>query len=270
MQVTQQLSRSLRVLSMGAAIVLLLVTGYAWSLPPGNFMFIASGILSIASIIALLFVNHFASEADRQIAELSAELEKKSAQVLELVEAEREDDRIVESLTEKVNQLKSTLLSVQTKHATERQHVFVSDLAMQGREAKVVPLNIPQHTASPRIYSAQEFRLLAAQCARIAARYDRYFTVIRLRLNVEERRRQVGAAQASGEYRTAVDVIARTLRTSDFASTEGEDSIVIGYPETSSVHVDAIMSRLRSAMASSAARELHMEVDPGSDSALQA
>lgn len=266
---TQQRLKSLRLLAMSAAIVLLPVTGYVWSLPPSGFMLLASGILSVASVLALLFVNHFAVEADKEIARLSGELESKSAQVLELVEAEREDDRIIESLSEKVSQLKSTLLSVQTKHVSERQRILVPDLIHQEAAGKVVPLSASRAHENPRIYSPQEFRLLATQCARIAARYDRYFTVIRLRMNVEDRRREVGATQANNEFRVAVDVIARTLRTSDFASTEDADSIVIGYPETSSVHVDAILSRLRSALGTSTARDLHIEVDPSSGGAIR-
>lgn len=103
--------------------------------------------------------------------------------------------------------------------------------------------------------------MLVTQFTRVAVRYERQFTVIRIRLNVAERERLVGPEKAAEEYRVALEVIAKTLRTSDFAATEGADAIIIAYPETSVTHVDAIMTRLRAALQDSAAANLAIELD---------
>lgn len=112
-----------------------------------------------------------------------------------------------------------------------------------------------------RVYSPQEFKLLATEFARVASRYDRAFTVARIKLNLDELHRKIGTVQADVELRCAIEDILRTMRSVDFASTAGYHTIVIGYPETSAVHVDVIFGRLRAALKSSDARNLLLETE---------
>lgn len=247
--------------SLAALVVLLPVNGYVWSQPVGPRMLILSAILMVLGLVTLFFVNYFFAASERESARLSDELEKKSTQVLELVEAEREDDRIIESLTDRINQLKSTLLHNETRHVSGSPQIVFPDAAPSASTGNGAAPVMPSIFEHPKLYSIQEFKLLATQFARVASRYERHFTVIRLKLNVNERAGAVGLQKAADEYRAAIEVIGKTLRTSDFAAIEGSDSIIVGYPETSAIHVDAIMSRLRAALESSEARDLKIELD---------
>lgn len=258
MQLSQGKYRSA---SLAALLALLPLTGYIWSQPISMPMLVISGILMALSFAAVLSLHYFSSAGDKEIARLSEELERKSAQVLELAEAEREDDRIIESLTARVGQLKSTLLHHEISRVGGTLNVVLPAARSLGLSAVATAPSVSSILKDPRIYSQSDFRLLATQFTRVAVRYERQFTVILVRLNISERESVVGAEKAAAEYRTAIEVIGKTLRTSDFAALEGPDSIIIGYPETSAIHVDAIMSRLRAAVSSSEARDLRIEID---------
>lgn len=251
---------SYRAAALAALLVLLPVNGYIWSLPITVPMLITVGILMALTVVALLLFVYFSALSERETSSLAGELQKKSAQVLELVEAEREDDRIIQSLTERINQLKSTLIVNQSKHVPgEPGIVFPAATSSAVLSGSIEPVvSVQDHQT---LHSHDDFRLLATQFARVASRYDRHFTVMRLRMNVAERSRVVGAQRASEEYQAAIGVIAKTLRNSDFAASEGAESLIIGYPETSATHVDAILSRLRAVLRSSDARNLDIEMD---------
>ena len=180
---------------------------------------------------------------------------------MELVEAEREDDRIIEGLTDRMNQLKSTLLHHEIRHIEGAPEIVFPTAGSSSPDEGGKVSFAPPIISHPRLLSPQEFQMLVTQFTRVAVRYERQFTVIRIRLNVAERERLVGPEKAAEEYRVALEVIAKTLRTSDFAATEGADAIIIAYPETSVTHVDAIMTRLRAALQDSAAANLAIELD---------
>lgn len=246
---------------MAATVVLLMATGYVISFPVDNFMLGASACLIVASVAGLLMINYFADSSSAEIARLREELQKKSDQIVELVEVEREEDRIIESLSEKVSQVRNTLLSVQAKHASERQQIPGPAAETPDRGRTAAAFNHLQVLEHPKLYTPEEFQTIANQYARIARRYDRYFTIIRIRTNSDERRQAIGEQASGDEFAAAVETITKELRTSDFASLEGPDSMLVAYPETSPVHLDAILGKLRSALALSTAREIRIEID---------
>lgn len=254
----QTRSGRLRSASLAALLVLLPVNGYAWSLPLSNEMLTLAGIVLVLGLGALFMMIYSFGLADREMTNLADELNKKSSEVVALVEAEREDDRIIEGLTDRLNQLKASLIHEGMRHVDgSPEIVFPKASASMSSGASGAPSII----VHPRIYSLQDFQTLAGQIARVAIRYERQFTVIRIRMNVAEREAAVGPQKANEEHRVALQVIANTLRTSDFATIEEAGSVIIAYPETSVTHVDAIMTRLRAALKDSAASELAIELD---------
>lgn len=119
----------------------------------------------------------------------------------------------------------------------------------------------PLLAGRPRVFSSQEFRLLATVFSRSARRYERPFAVARITMNLDELRRDVGTVQADVEFRAAIEEVIGTLRITDFASTDGSNSIIMGFPETSATDVDAIFGRLRAALKSSGAKDICLETD---------
>jgi hypothetical protein len=113
----------------------------------------------------------------------------------------------------------------------------------------------------PRVFSHQEFRLLATQAARVAGRYSRAFAAARVTLNLDTLRREVGTVEADIVFRRVADAIVEALRTSDFLCTAGADSIVIGFPETTASDVRAIVERVRAKIRGFASVPLNLEVD---------
>jgi len=84
-----------------------------------------------------------------------------------------------------------------------------------------------------RAFSVQEFRLLATESLRVARRYGRQFTVVRLSLaNIDELRGELGPLQMDLAFRVAVDAIVETLREADFVCADSATSALIGCPET--------------------------------------
>lgn len=257
---TQQFSGYLRILSWGAVAVAFIATIYVWSQPP-DVSHNAYFILSIVSITALLFESCVSFLSRREMARLSDDLDRKSEQVLELLAGEKKDDEIVDSLRKEINRLIGILSRPPADHLPGKQEGSPLDLAPQEEVAHVIVPEDLRTLDHPRLLTPQEFRLLAAQSARVAGRYGRYFTVIRIRMGLKERSRQVGELQAQEECRVALDKIAQALRKSDFACSEHSDLLIIGFPETSAVHVGAIISRLRAVLAFSSARDLTVEID---------
>jgi len=244
--------------ALAALLVLLPVTGYIWSLPVSTAMLATAAVLLALGLGALFLVIYCSAAADREMARLADELDKKSVQVVALVEAEREDDRIIEGLTDRLNQVKATLLHHEMRHVSGTPEIVFPQQPSSGSR---ILATTPAISAPPRFFSLEDFQTLATQFARVALRYERQFTVIRLKLDVAAREAAIGAEKAAEERRIAREVISNTLRTSDFAADEGPASIIIGYPETSVTHVDAIMTRLRAALKASAASDLAIELD---------
>ena len=258
---TQARLRFYRNLSFTVMIVLLPVTGFVWGSPSGTFKLAMSIVLSIASVISIFFVNLSTTMPDKEISRLAGELDKSSTQVIELVEAERQDDRIIDSLTVRTNRLKSDLIMAQTKFGFEPTSIESHEKASSGLPASVEQTESNVTEEPPRIYSVQEFGLLAREFARVASRYQRAFSVAKVDVNIDDRRREVGAVQADNEFRTASKTILGTLRSTDFATSDGSHSMTIGYPETSVTHVGGILNHLRAALKSSDAQFLKIDLD---------
>jgi GGDEF domain-containing protein len=64
-------------------------------------------------------------------------------------------------------------------------------------------------------------------------------------LNIETLRRQIGSVETDIVFRKAVDAIVEGLRTGDFVSTVGANSIVVGFPETAAPSVAPVIERVR-------------------------
>ena len=113
----------------------------------------------------------------------------------------------------------------------------------------------------PRAFSPQEFRLIATEVARVAARYSRPFTVVRFKMNVEELRRQIGSVETDIVFRKSVDAIVEALRTGDFVSTAGASSIIVGFPETPAASVTPVVERVRATIRNCTSAPFEVDVD---------
>ena len=119
----------------------------------------------------------------------------------------------------------------------------------------------PLLVGKPRAFSMQEFRLIATAIARVAIRYSRPLTVARFRMNLDELRQNVGTIEADTMFRSAVESIIAALRVPDFVSTDGVNSIIIGFPETPAANVDVIINRMRDTIQNSTGVAFDFEVD---------
>jgi GGDEF domain-containing protein len=152
--------------------------------------------------------------------------------------------------------------------STDWYHYDLTDEGIAALRAGYLPrFDIgPLLEGRPRAFSPNEFRLLATEAARVARRYTRPFTVVRLTLsNVDALRREVGSVETDIAFRHAVDAIVEALRTSDFVGTAGASSIVVAFPETPSAAVATIVERIRSRIrnATAVALDLAIEVAEG-------
>ena len=242
-------------------IALLPVTGFVWGSPSGTFTLAVSSGLSIASVASIFFVSLSSAMRDAEISRLAGELDKSSTQIIELVEAERQDDRIIDSLTVRTNRLKSDLIMAQTKFGFEPTSIENHEKASSGLPENTEQIESNMTEERPQLYSAQEFGLLAREFARVASRYQRAFSVTKIDLNIDDRRREVGAEQAVNEFKAASQTILGTLRSTDFATSDGSHSMTIGYPETSATHVGGILNHLRASLKSSDAKFLKIDLD---------
>ena len=258
---TQTQLRLYRNIPFIVMIALLPVTGFVWGSPSGTFTLAVSSGLSIASVASIFFVSLSSAMRDAEISRLAGELDKSSTQIIELVEAERQDDRIIDSLTVRTNRLKSDLIMAQTKFGFEPTSIENHEKASSGLPENTEQIESNMTEERPQLYSAQEFGLLAREFARVASRYQRAFSVTKIDLNIDDRRREVGAEQAVNEFKAASQTILGTLRSTDFATSDGSHSMTIGYPETSATHVGGILNHLRASLKSSDAKFLKIDLD---------
>jgi hypothetical protein len=131
---------------------------------------------------------------------------------------------------------------------------------------------LPQFDLTPLLesrthaYSPRDFRLLATQEMKVAARFKRPFSVARITmLNLDTLVRQRGAVATDSDFRLSVDAVVAALRSSDFIGTGMMQSTVIGFPGTSTKDVDVIVQRIRHTIDASVASpvELGFEVAEG-------
>jgi TackOD1 domain-containing protein len=96
-------------------------------------------------------------------------------------------------------------------------------------------------------FAPREFRLLAMQELKVAARFKRPFSVARISmLNLEELVRQHGAVTANADFQHVIDAIVAALRSCDFVGFGAtQQSCLIGFPETSANDIEIIVDRIR-------------------------
>jgi len=130
----------------------------------------------------------------------------------------------------------------------------------QGRlpQFDITPLlESPTHAHSPR-----EFRLLATHELKVAARFNRPFTVARFTvLNLEALMRQRGPVATDASFRRVTDAVVAALRTSDFVGVGTKHSTTIGFPGTSAKEFDAIESRIRRTIDANATSHIELGVE---------
>ena len=131
---------------------------------------------------------------------------------------------------------------------------------------------LPQFDLTPLLegrthaYSPRDFRLLVTHELKVAARFNRPFSVARITvLNLDTLVRQRGAVATDSDFRLAVDAVVAALRSSDFVGTGMMQSTVIGFPGTSTKDVDVIVKRIRQTIDASVKSpvELGFEVAEG-------
>jgi GGDEF domain-containing protein len=152
-------------------------------------------------------------------------------------------------------------------------HWYHYDLTEQGilalRQGHLPRFDIgPLLEGRARVFSPQEFRLLATQGTRVSSRYGRPFAVARFGLNIEALRRQVGSVETDIVFRKVVDAIVDALRIGDFVSTAGASAIVIGFPETSAANVAPVVQRVRATIRKITSVAVDLNVDVGEGDAI--
>lgn len=131
--------------------------------------------------------------------------------------------------------------------ATDWHHYDLTDDAIRAlREGRLPRLDVGTLLEGRnRAFPVRDFRLLAAECVRVAQRYKRPFALAQLSIaNMEALRHTLGPAGVDVGFRLAVDVIVESLRDSDFVTASGPASVLIGFPETTVPDVERVMDRL--------------------------
>ena len=123
-------------------------------------------------------------------------------------------------------------------------------LTQEGTEAvKSGRLPSPNMIESPQSFSGtlsvRDFVLIARNGLRVAMRYKRAFTLVRLSIEDRELLRvQHGGAVLDESLRFLVRLISETLRDSDIVTGTSQNEIFIALPETDAVQVGDILQRL--------------------------
>jgi len=126
-------------------------------------------------------------------------------------------------------------------------HYDLTDDGMRSLRAGQIPrLGIEDHLDGYfRAFSPREFKLLVNEGVHVARRYSRPFTVGQLSLaNVDRLREEHGIIAVDNAFRLMVDVLIESLRESDFIGSEGGESILIGFPETSRKDAVLLLDRI--------------------------
>lgn len=91
----------------------------------------------------------------------------------------------------------------------------------------------------------RDFLLVARNEHYVAVRYDRAFSLARLRVeNYEELQKQHGSLVLDESIRLFVRLISETLRKSDIVTATAQREILIALPETEAANVEKILARL--------------------------
>ncbi|MHB1217411.1 MAG: TackOD1 domain-containing metal-binding protein [Alphaproteobacteria bacterium] len=116
----------------------------------------------------------------------------------------------------------------------------------------------------PGALSVQNFALVARKELRVAARYDRAFSLAQLRIgNHEALRNKYGSLALDESERLLIRVIAETLRNSDSVTATAAREIFIAFPETETAKVEAILARLHEKIKKVMALPLEVESSIG-------
>jgi TackOD1 domain-containing protein len=149
--------------------------------------------------------------------------------------------------------------------ATDWHHYDLTDEGVRALQQGV----LPQFDLGPllenrtRAFSPREFRLLATQELKVAARFNRPFSVARISMrNLDELVRQHGAVAANADFQHVIDAIVAALRSCDFVSTGSTpQSCVIGFPGTSAKDIEIIMARIRLSLDGTLAFRIEFDVE---------
>jgi GGDEF domain-containing protein len=131
------------------------------------------------------------------------------------------------------------------------------------RDGRIPHADIADHLdGRHRAFSPREFRLLANEAIQVARRYGRSFTLGRIMLaDVDQLRGEHGAVAVDSAFHLIVDVLIESLRASDFVGGEGNESVLIGFPETSKETVALILDRMSNKIKKVAPVPIHLTVD---------
>lgn len=113
-----------------------------------------------------------------------------------------------------------------------------------------------------RAFSFRDFLVAATELLRIARRYKRPFVLALCHVaNDAELKAQLGQAGLAGTYRLVVDILAETLRESDFFAATHAHGFVVALPETDVVHVSTVFARIRARLDEAAAMHVELATD---------
>ncbi len=117
-----------------------------------------------------------------------------------------------------------------------------------------------------RTYPLRDFVLLTRESLRVAARYDRPFSMMSVAVtNREALGSEHGAARTAAAFRLMVDVFAESVREADLVAVGADQTVLIALPETSAEHGRAVARRFEDAVTNivDLPIALHIRVEEG-------
>lgn len=99
-------------------------------------------------------------------------------------------------------------------------------------------------TPFSRAYPVHDFVMLARESLRVAARYDRPFSLMAVSVtNAEALRDQYGSGRLAAAFRMVVDLFVETVREADRITATGDQRVLIALPETPESNAAVLMKR---------------------------
>lgn len=122
-----------------------------------------------------------------------------------------------------------------------------------------------------RAFSRREFRLLALEALRLATRYERPFTAVRIELeNNHELRRSLGVIAVNEAESLIVDLLVEQLRDTDIFTNNADSELLAVLPETTEQQAMAALDRFKSRVGEIVAGKIRLNVSFVSADELQA
>ncbi len=118
-----------------------------------------------------------------------------------------------------------------------------------------------------RTYSERDFRMLAAEAARVAERYGRPFSMMAVSvINREELGEEHGAARTGAAFRLMVDLLAESVREADIVTVTRDQTIMVTLPETAEAGAMVIANRFRDSVAESVDLPIRLDISVDAES----